>query len=251
MPKHISWNQFLKIKEFIKGTDGFQIVKNSAYMILNVKGNGVEIPESFRLSIYKKNNGTVTIYSNCMDELSQLYRGVNPWQMIKGSKKIRVQMDDAGWGCPLNGVLIGMWIEAENRYGVKEIPVSAFKHGKEFYLHDVAITVQNLLGSLDPEKYYIELCTGWIFSEARKELKKTGWQVIPQKIEGILQEKLEVDFRDLLISRYGLPSGTDPENYVDAYKFAIRCYNEGKFKDEFKWIPRSGKVRRRHNESKI
>ena len=241
MPKHISWDEFSKVKEFVEGTEGFRIVPNRDYMVLNVKGNGVEIPESFRLTIYRRKTGTVTVYTNCRDELAQLYRGVNPWIMMKGSRKIRVQIDDSGWGNPLSGMLVGMWIEAMNRYEVKEVSVPAFRKGKEFYLSAVSGVVQELLSDLDPEKYYLELCTGWIFSKTREDLKKTRWQVVPQKIEGFLQDRLEADFRNLLVTRYGLPPDVDPENYIDAYKFALKCYDEGKFQGEYKWDPRSGK----------
>lgn len=251
MPKHISWQEFLKVKEFIEGTIGFVILKNAAYMILNVKGNGIEIPESFRLSIYQKKSGTITVFTNCADELAQLYRGVNPWQMMKGSRKIKVQIDDAGWGSCLGGMLVGMWIEANNRYEVREISVAEFKQGKVSYLGAIANAVQDLLSDLDPESYYLELCTGWIFSKTREVLKKTRWQVLPQKIEGFLQEKLERDFRNLLVSRYGLPSDMNPENYRDAYKFALKCYNQGKFAGQFKWDPHSGKKKEVNSESEI
>jgi len=249
MPKHISWDEFLKVKEFIEGTKGFVVLKNAVFMILNVKGNGVEIPESFRLTIYRRNTGTITVYTNCRDELAQLYRGVNPWTMMKGSRKIRVQIDDSGWGSILGGMLFGMWIEAHNRYEVREVPVTAFKQGRGFYLQATSDAVQELLNGLDPEKYYLELCTGWIFSKTREVLKKIRWQVIPQKIEGFLQDRLEADFKNLLVTRYGLPSSVDPENYIDAYKFALKCYNEGKFQGEYKWNPRSSKRKEERNEN--
>jgi len=40
-----------------------------------------------------------------------------------------IQIDDAGWGCLVGGVLLGIYSKETGEYAYREIPINIFHHG--------------------------------------------------------------------------------------------------------------------------
>jgi hypothetical protein len=106
-----------------------------------------------------------------------------------------IQMDDAGWGCLLLGVLIGAYRVETGEFAFGEIAVEHFQNGafaRKGYL-DVAVTVaddllvQFAVGLDEP----IEVCRGYVLDGVRAWLSKQGYTWTPIKVEGPLQVLVE------------------------------------------------------------
>ena len=106
-----------------------------------------------------------------------------------------VKIDDAGWGCLVGGVLLGIYREETSQFSYTEIPVEMFQ-GQAFacrQYHEAAYRLTpELLRSIDvsPEEP-ITVCTGEVLAGVRRYLADNGYNWHRGKITGGLQEKIE------------------------------------------------------------
>ncbi|MFX0168761.1 MAG: isopentenyl phosphate kinase [Candidatus Hodarchaeota archaeon] len=118
-----------------------------------------------------------------------------------------IQIDDAGWGDPVGGVILGIFRIETNEYLVKEIEVTHFQgdnFAQKTFLDRGLKLVLNALQCLKVARDEpIQVCRGAVLDGVRAGLKTKGYDVIPTKIEGYLQELVETSFVDTLAS-YGI-----------------------------------------------
>lgn len=110
-----------------------------------------------------------------------------------------VQIDDAGWGSLVGGVLIGACREEspQTQHGFREIPATFFQgeaFSRKAYLDVGANLALELMEELDvPKDEPVKVCTGYVLQAVRAELLAKGYQVIPAKIGDPLQTLIETE----------------------------------------------------------
>jgi methionine synthase II (cobalamin-independent) len=130
-----------------------------------------------------------------------------------------IQIDDAGWGFPLGGVLIGAVNTKTLKFAYDEIPVVFFKDenfkNKAYLEEAVAVTghVLKQLGvfNMDKSNVEIHLCPGFIHNRTYEYLTSLGFNVIRKEIGEPLQTLLEDRFRDYIRSLAGKDIYYDPK----------------------------------------
>lgn len=185
----------------------------SPYVALSVYGDGVRAPEKWNAKVYRDSKGNLKLVTVDLHTLESLLEGRKP-----GVKRRTISVDDAGWGFPLGGVLIGASDGARVETGL--IPVECFQ-GECFkehaYLREAARATLNLLRRFDasPDDTRIEICSGYINSESKKELREAGFEVDVVEVTGLLQDELENKFKEYVAS-LGYRAYFDPKGVHDA-----------------------------------
>ncbi len=130
-----------------------------------------------------------------------------------------IQIDDAGWGDPVGGVLLGVFRVETSEYVVKEIEVTHFQEpnfGKKTFLARGLELVFEALSCLQVTKDEpIQVCRGAVLDGVREGLKAQGFEVIPTKIEGQLQELVEANLVTSLerLGIYAIPRVSGKERF--------------------------------------
>jgi hypothetical protein len=109
-----------------------------------------------------------------------------------------IMIDDAGSGSFVGGTCIGIYETQSRWYSSFVIPIEYFNDvnfQKKAYL-DYAIKKITDSMALFPDIREVVLCRGYMFDLAEKSLKKKGFDIRREKIEGILQSKIEASFKD-------------------------------------------------------
>jgi len=108
-----------------------------------------------------------------------------------------LQIDDAGVGDLLSGVVIGIYKPETDRFDFEMIDVQYFQKGnfkRKKYLTEVANTVLRLVNRFSPDETEpIEICSSFILAEAVKQLENKYGEsrVKVVKIVGKAQEETE------------------------------------------------------------
>ncbi len=127
---------------------------------------------------------------------------------MKEAGFVTIQIDDAGWGDPIGGVLIGIFRVETQEYLVHEIEVSHFQppnFTKKTFLKRGLELVQQAFSCFNVDKKEpIEVCRGAVLDGVRDGLVQQGYTVIPKKIEGQLQEQIEASLVESL-RKLGIP----------------------------------------------
>ena len=114
-----------------------------------------------------------------------------------------VQIDDAGWGCLLGGVIIGAYRLETQEFACQEIPARFFQpplFGQRAYL-DKAVEVagrllMDELGVQPGEE--IQVCSGYVLSNVGPWLAQAGLLGRKVKVEGPLQVLVETALQQSL-----------------------------------------------------
>lgn len=129
-----------------------------------------------------------------------------------------LRIDDAGWGFPLCGVMVG--VSDERNIQTAVVPVKYFRNDIESYFQtkrylkeygELAIQLLERLGA-SPNTHRIEICTGYVNQPLREELRKLDYDVRVVEIKGMLQEKLEEMYREYILTEIGSDIYYDPKN---------------------------------------
>lgn len=150
-----------------------------------------------------------------------------------------IEIDDAGWGDLVGGVIIGGYNPLNEEFRWAEVPVEHFQ-GEAFdrkdYLVAAKRVVNKVLGDLRVDKRFhrVAMCTGYVLNHAARSLRQKGWRVVRRKIEGPCQELVEERFRKELIK-----TGVPPGMLVNVPSGANR------FMQLFKWVKEEPEERER------
>lgn len=129
-----------------------------------------------------------------------------------------LRIDDAGWGFPLCGVMVGVTDEKEVRTAV--VPVEYFRHdtrnhfGTKRYLKkysDLAVQILEEFKA-SPKTHRIEICTGYVNQPLRERLRGRGYDVRVVEIKGLLQAELEEQYRVYVVEEVGADIYYDPKD---------------------------------------
>ena len=128
-----------------------------------------------------------------------------------------LRIDDAGWGFPLCGVMVGVSDGQDVQTAI--VPVEFFRSDVEDnfrtkrYLTEYMDLALQLLGfyRTSPDRHRIEICTGYVNQPLREELRILGYDARVGEIRGLLQEKLEDLYREYVIAEVGSDIYYDPK----------------------------------------
>jgi hypothetical protein len=224
-----------KIIDTLDHTTGIIKVPNAQYMIANYHGDGDRVPANFRVSIYQGRKG-YSLVSTCVHELEELISRRNPWD--KKAKRI-IQIDDAGYGLTIAGVMIGLYDRQNDKIHTEIIPSEIFRRDKQVYLRAVTQACLILLKRIGIKKdgTIIEMCTSYVFTDARERLRKAGWDVRSAQIKGYFQDKLEAEYKKYLKEEFEIPDGLEITDYMSLYHYyRRRIEKEPELIKHVKWM---------------
>jgi hypothetical protein len=148
--------------------------------------------------VYKGKHGLTLVIQNFSRKVEKKIEGI-----IGKEKRKIIEIDDTGWGEPVGGVfIIGRDIES-GKFSKEEIPVEFFQKGKfksGAYSIEAVKAVNKILDDLNvtPNKNFIRICSGTIFSQVYKFLEKNGYSYEITKIRGETQKLAEKIFNQYL-----------------------------------------------------
>lgn len=129
-----------------------------------------------------------------------------------------LRIDDAGWGYPLCGVMVG--IADEHQVRTATVPIEYFRDDGENGFHtkrylkkyaQLALQLLDEFGAT-PDNHRIEICTGYVNQTLREELRRLGYDVRVVEIKGMLQDKLEDLYRAQVLEEVGSDIYYDPKD---------------------------------------
>lgn len=137
-----------------------------------------------------------------------------------------IQVDDAGWGCPIGGTLIAAYRVETGEFQAREIPVSyfqgdAFEH-KDYLAASAIAAASAVAGPLASAGEPIEICSGYIHATTQR-LHPT-WKIV--KITGPFQARIEQELLAYL-HKLGFPYQGSTEAYGKLFFEAIRWLKGG------------------------
>ena len=128
-----------------------------------------------------------------------------------------LRIDDAGWGFPLCGVMVGVSDEDVVRTAV--VPVGYFRDDtdmgfstRQYLIKYEELAVETLSGfHASPGTHRIEICSGHINQPLRETLRRLGYDVRVVEIKGMLQDTLEEIYREYVEQEVGSNIYFDPK----------------------------------------
>jgi hypothetical protein len=188
---------------------------NSPYVVLSVRGDGVRASPKWNARVYKDKGGRLKLVTADLETLRRMLEGRAP-----AAKNMAISVDDAGWGFPLGGVMIGASDGEKVETGL--VPVDYFQ-GERFerheYLKYAAMVTLDLLKRFNarPDDTLVEICTGYVNVGSKEALRKAGYEVRVVEIKGLLQDVLEKSFAEY-VKALGYPGYVDPKETHDPKK---------------------------------
>jgi hypothetical protein len=132
---------------------------------------------------------------------------------------VTVQIDDAGWGCVVGGVLIGAY-RVETQEFTRGLVEPSFFQGDAFGLKDYqgegGVQIDDCFGRLHvlPGEDIL-CCTGYVLDGVCEWMAAHGYEFKRGKITGPLQDRIEHELLDYLT---GLGFPVDYETLTTPYK---------------------------------
>jgi len=181
-----------------------------------VEGKGITPKWNVKVYTYNKKRKGHSV--TCVDPiiLRQLVDG--DYDSLIPPKLPALWIDDAGWGFPLCGVMVGVSDGEDVRTAI--VPVEFFRTSAEKgfqskqYLGKYMESALELLGTFraSPDSHRIEICTGYVNQSLRDELRNIGYDTRVEEIRGLLQETLEDLYRQYVIAEVGSDVYYDPKS---------------------------------------
>ena len=194
--------------------------ENNAYLLASFKGVEQKgITPKWNVKIYsyslkKRGHSLVCVDKHVLSKLLQ-----EDYDSFAAPPDLQVlRIDDAGWGFPLCGVMVG--VADERSVQVAVVPVEYFRddtkhpfHTKR-YLKEYAALAIRLLDHFDatPSTHRIEICTGYVNQMLREKLRRLGYDVRVAEITGLLQVQLEEVYRRYVLREVGADIYYDPKD---------------------------------------
>ncbi len=128
-----------------------------------------------------------------------------------------LRIDDAGWGFPLGGIMVGVSDEQVVKTAI--VPVEYFRKDTQNhfmtkrYLKKYSDLAIDLLKEFEatPSTHRIEICSGYVNQPLREKLRIFGYDVRVVEIKGMLQEELENIFKKYVAEIIGADIYYDPK----------------------------------------
>jgi len=124
-----------------------------------------------------------------------------------------IQIDDAGWGCLIGGVLIGAY-RTETRQFTYGVVAPQFFQGERWDTKayqaeggaQIAACFEHL--AVKPDEPIV-VCTGYVLDGVCQWLAANGYKFQRGKITGPLQDQIEATLRDYLAAGFGFLTDCD------------------------------------------
>jgi hypothetical protein len=198
----------------LKAIEGLELPRapeKNPYVVLSVRGDDKRISSKWTAKVYRNARGQLKLVTTDCHLLEQLIAGKAP-----AREKI-IKADDAGWGFPLGGVMIGAEKDGRIETGIVDV---RFFQGELFrqhaYLEEAARVTAGLVRELGgrPDDTLVEICTGYVNSKSKEALRRAGFEVSVTEITGLLQHELEQRFKEYIES-LGYRAYFDPKETAD------------------------------------
>ena len=192
--------------------------ENNEYLICAYKGVEEKgITPKWNIKLYKFNHKKQGHSLVCVDKyvLENLIRE-NYTSFTPPDLQV-LRIDDAGWGFPLCGVMVGVCDEEEVLTAT--VPVEYFRSdtpnhfATKKYLTkyaELALELINTFGG-SSKTHRIEICTGYVNQPLREKLRNLNFDVRVVEIKGMLQDELEIIYRDYISIDVGADIYYDPK----------------------------------------
>ena len=186
--------------------------EKNQYLKVSYKGAGGLVPDKWNVKIYT--SGSVV----CVDMkiLQDIAAGT---LRAPDESKAVLQIDDAGWGFCLLGVMVGVC--DGKRVKTDVVDVSFFQdpaYENKEYLREYARKGWNLVTQefgATPETHRIEICSGYVNRSLKALLRDRGYEVNVVEVKGLLQDDLERLFREYVERVLGEDLGYDPKELME------------------------------------
>jgi hypothetical protein len=179
--------------------------------------------------IYKLgNNDSYKVYYDSLPYFNYLKKYDNMEKFQRFLKHFEgrkvVEIDDAGIGCPVGGIVIAIYsryrdIAALKIVGLKYFQKPLFKTRQ--YSHEVAKRIDWAFKELNvTSDYFVRICPGDIFTDAVENLWKRGFNIITTRADGLSHVMAESRYLEYLRD-LGVPDDildVDPTD-IDYAKF--------------------------------
>ncbi len=199
-----------------------------------VEGKGISPKWNVKIYTYNRKNRGHSLVCVDLHVLGKLIE--EDYSNFTPSGLPVICIDDAGWGFPLCGVMVG--VSDERSVYTAVVPVEYFRSNTKNnfatrrYLKEYTTLAFRLLDQIrvSPKTHRIEICTGYVNQPLREELRKHGYDVHVAEIKGLLQEKLEEQYRKYVFEEIGADIYYDPKNITKAQIAHLyrACVNYGK-----------------------
>lgn len=199
---------------------GFVAEKPESNPYLLAAYSGVEgkgIPSKWNVKIYAYNRKRKGHSLVCVDMFILRLLVDGDYDSFTPPDLPVLRIDDAGWGFPLGGVMVGVSDGKDVKTAI--VPVEFFRNDVENnfrtkrYLSKYMNSALELLSSYraSPDTHRIEICTGYLNQPLREELRNLGYDARVEEIRGLLQDRLEDLYRDYIIDEVGSDIYYDPK----------------------------------------
>ncbi len=195
-----------------------QRFENNLYLISSYSGveeKGISPKWNVKIYTYNPKNRGHSIV--CVDALVLRHLVEENYASLAPPDRELLRIDDAGWGFPLCGVMVGVTDERDVKTAT--VPVDYFRDdsGKPFsrkhYLKKYAELALQLVESFEatPLTHRIEICTGYVNQPLKEKLRKRGFDVRVVEIKGLLQNELENHYKRYICETVGADIYYDPK----------------------------------------
>ena len=212
--------------------------ENNSYLLASFKGvESMGISPKWNVKIYtfnekKRGHSVVCVDMKVLWKLAQ-----KEYDYFIPPDLETLRIDDAGWGFPLCGVMVGVTDESTVETAV--VPVEYFRHDTDvgfetgLYLEKYAQLGLELVEGFgaSPKTHRIEICSGYVNQPLRSLLRKRKYDVRVVEIKGLLQRHLEDAFRrhveeqvgeDIYYDPKEMPETSIPKSYRACLEFGRR-----------------------------
>jgi hypothetical protein len=185
--------------------------EKNPYLKCSYKGSGKSVSDKWNVKIYN----TGSVITTDLKTLTDIVEG--NFKSPDDSLKV-IQIDDAGIGFPLCGIMIG--ITDGSTIWTDTVDVKMFQgqaYDQKEYVKDYTQRGLNIISKIgiSPKTHRIEICSGFINQALKEQLRTMGYEVSITDIKGLLQDKLEDLYRKHVYDLTGKYLGYDPKGLTD------------------------------------
>jgi len=194
------------------------------YLKVSYKGTGDPISDKWNVKIYS----TGTVVTTDEHTLNILVSGTFERDKKANAEKTVLQCDDSGWGSPVCGVMVGVSNGREIKTAV--VDVKYFRKGSfetKDYLKIYSKHARDIIKDsfkAKPSTHRIEICTGYVNSALKEDLRKEGYDVQVVGIKGFLQDRLEGCYREYVETTLGEKMYYDPKEFPSKKDLSHKYY---------------------------
>lgn len=186
--------------------------ENNSSLKVSYKGTGGLVSPKWNVKIYTSGSVVCTDIKLLQDMIED--------RLKEADKSLKIlKIDDAGWGFPLCGVVVGVCDEVVVKTAF--VPVKYFQaplFDQKYYLAEYSkmglhIVLNDFKAT--PATHRIEICTGFVNTRLKDDLRNKGFDVRVVEIVGMLQDTLEDAFRQHVKEQVNADMAYDPKAIGD------------------------------------